>query len=256
MGEVLLFDPAWEPALRAAGLRSAGDLLALGDPRECRRHVGFVRLEAEGRSFALHLKRYRYDGWRASRGLLGRGTLWGVPPEIREFHALRTLRASGVPAVRPVAACATWVRGRLGAQALLTEAVQDAPDLAARLHDPADALRGDRRLRRALARALGDALRRMHDLGFVHRDCHARNVLVRVEGDGVRLWFLDCRRGGVRGRGGPLDDLASLDRDLRGLLTRGERRTALAAWLRGEDAGDVVRRIARRRERLPAPRVP
>jgi Ser/Thr protein kinase RdoA (MazF antagonist) len=95
----------------------------------------------------------------------------------------------------------------------------------------------------------------MHGIPFVHRDCYARNVLVRHEGEEVDIWWLDCRRGGARGRGGPLGDLATLDRDLRGRLTRGERRAALAAYLDGGDAREFVRRLAVRRDRLPPPRL-
>ena len=255
MTELLLLDPERASALRAAGLRTAADLLALGDRAENRRFVGFVELPVGEGPTRHHLKRYRYAGWRASRGLLGRGTLWGTPPEIGEFRALETLRRHGVPAVRPVAACAVWRGRRLVAHALLTEAVDDARDLAARLRDPDDPLLRSFRARRRLAQALGTALRAMHALPFVHRDCHARNVLVRARGDDVALWFLDCRRGGARGRTGPLDDLATLDRDVRGRLTRGERRAALAAYLGGGEAKDLVRRLAVRRDALPPPRI-
>ncbi|MDA1195185.1 MAG: hypothetical protein O2894_08360, partial [Planctomycetota bacterium] len=99
MQDVLLFDPELEPWLRAAGVVAPADLLALGDPLEPRRFVGFVTLPGPDGPRAFHVKRYRYEGWRASRGLLGRGTLWGMPPELREFAALRALRAGGIGAV-------------------------------------------------------------------------------------------------------------------------------------------------------------
>lgn len=251
---MLILDPERATALRAAGLRTAHDLLRLGDAGEPRRFVGFVDLPIADGPTRYHLKRYRYAGWREARGLLGRGTLWGMPPEIREYRALARLRTGSVPAVRPVAACAIWEGRRLAAHALLTEAIGEASDLDARLRDPRDPLTRSFAARRDLAVRLGQALRKMHALPFVHRDCHARNVLVRVDGARTSLWFLDCRRGGARARGGALGDLATLDRDLRGRLTRGERRAALAAYLDGRDAKDLVRRLAARRDALPPPR--
>jgi tRNA A-37 threonylcarbamoyl transferase component Bud32 len=270
MAETLLLDPTLDAALRAAGVRSAHDLLALGDPNEPRRFVGFVELPVEGTAGRFHLKRYRYAGWRESRGLLGRGTLWGMPPEINEYRVLSLFRSAGVAAVRPVAACALRRGGRLVAHALLTEAVADARDLDARLHDPDDPVGASRQLRRAVAVALGSELGRLHLSALVHRDCHARNVLVLREDGGVRVLFLDCRRGGrARREKHVFLDLATLDRDLQGVLTRGERRKALAAYLDAFPsvgatpllgakaiAKRVVPLVAAIRERLPPPRRP
>lgn len=262
MAETLLLDPTLDAALRAAGVRSAQDLLALGDPNEPRRFVGFVELPVEGTAGRFHLKRYRYATWRESRGLLGRGTLWGTPPEINEYRVLSLMRRAGVSAVRPVAAAAMRDGGRLVAHALLTEVVPEARDLAARLADPADPVCASPRLRRAVAVALGAELARMHRAPLVHRDCHARNVLVALEDAGVRVTFLDCRRGGrVRKANDVLRDLATLDRDLQSVLTRGERREALGAYLRagaGKQgaAKAVVEKIAAIRETLPPPRRP
>jgi len=256
MAELFLLDPALADAVRAAGIGGAEDLLRLGDPGETRRFVGFVDLAVAGTAGRFHLKRYRYRGWRESRGLLGRGTLWGTPPEINEYRVLASLREAGVSAVRPVAACSLRHRARLVAHALLTEVLEGAVDLAARLRAPDDPLAVSRTLRRAAATALGTELARMHAAGLVHRDCHARNVLVTLAGDDPAITFLDCRRGGrARRARDRLIDVATLDRDLRGVLTRGERRTALAAYLGpGRDAKAAVARLAGIRETLPPPR--
>jgi len=255
VGDTLLLDPAFEADLGAAGIGAAEGLFALGGDPALHRFGEFVELPIDGEARRFYLKRYHYAGWSAARGLLGRGTLWGVPPEINEFRALTWLRAHDLPAVRPVAAAARTRGGRLVAHALLTEAVPRARDLAARLRSADDPLRASHRLRREVARSIGDALGRMHRLGFVHRDCHARNILVRVADDGPRIWFLDCRRGGIGGRKGPVFDLATLDLDLRGRLSRGERRHALEAYLAGRDeAKALVRRIADVQAALPPPR--
>lgn len=256
MADPFHVDPALAEGLARVGVANARDLLVLGDAPDAHRVARFVSLDVPGTTGRFYLKRYTYRGWRTARGLIGRGTLWGTPPEINEFHALRWLRAHGVPAVRPVAAAARRTGGRLAAHALLTEAVPGVVDLDRRLHTPGDALRASRTARRDVAAAIGETLARMHALGFVHRDCHARNILVSMETETPRIWLCDCRRGGVGGRRrGPAYDLACLDRDLRGVMTRGERRRALAAYLgpRG-DAKETVRRIARIREGLTSPR--
>lgn len=271
MRESLLLDPELTQALRAAGVRTPGDLLSLAGTGAEHRVTTFVDLPVEGTTGRFYLKRYHYPGWRTSKGLLGRGTLWGRAPEIQEYLALRRLRACGVPAVRPVAAAARWRHGRLLGHALLTEAVPDTQALDVRLHTRGDLLRESPARRRSLVQSIGRAMRWMHDAGFQHRDCHARNVIVRVrrEGDDVDLWWLDCRRArfpqGLHriGTGAPLRmrmllDVATLDRDLQGALTRTERRRGLEAYLGGDraKAKDVVRRIAALRDRLPPPRRP
>jgi aminoglycoside/choline kinase family phosphotransferase len=39
---------------------------------------------------------------------------------------------------------------------------------------------------------------RMHDLGFIHRDLHLRNLVWRREASGPRVLFYDAWRGGAR----------------------------------------------------------
>ena len=232
---------------------TAEALMSLGDAAEPRRFVGFVAI-GDGR---FHLKRYRYATWGESLGLLGRGTFWGTAPELAEFEALQTLHEHGVPAVRPVAACAITQHGRLVAHALLTEAAPAAAvDLETRLRDPADPLHQDRGRRRALMRRLGQTLARMHAIPFAHRDLRARNILVAWEdGANPALWLLDCRKGGAGRSDERESDLASLDRDLRGRIPAGDRMTALRAYLAaGGDPKALVARIARARADVPAPR--
>lgn len=229
----------------------------MGPASEPRRYVGFVDVGPGADAARFHLKRYRYATWRESLGLIGRGTFWGTPPEIREFRALRALRGAGIPAVAPAAAAAITRFGRLVAHGLLTHAAPaDARSLEARLRDPADPLLREAPIRRALCRALGDILRRMHALPFAHRDLRARNVLVAPGAGGIpRLWLLDCRRGGPGGFRDAVADLASLDRDLLGRVSRGDRMAALRAYLGPDgDPGPLVARIATYRASVSPPR--
>jgi hypothetical protein len=252
MGVRVLLDPRLAPALNAAGLASASRLFGLGGDPAARRFVGTVDLPVEGTLGRFHVKRYRYDGWGTSKGLLGRGTLWGKAPEVAEFRALQWLREHGVAAVRPVAAASEARGGRLVAHALMTELVPGAVDVAKRLATPGDPLRDDPRVRRRFAELAGRLLHRMHAEGFVHRDCFARNVLVRVDDDDVRLWLCDCRRGGPPSwRTGPWHDLAALDGDLKGRMPRTDRLRALEAYLdEGADPSLAVKKVAALREKV------
>jgi tRNA A-37 threonylcarbamoyl transferase component Bud32 len=252
VGVRVLLDPSLAPALAAAGWASADALFRLGGDPEAASCVAAVDAPIEGTVGRFHVKRYRYAGWGESKGLLGRGTLWGRAPEVAEFKALQWLREHGIPAVRPVAAASRSRRGRLVAHALVTEHVPGAVDLATRLRTPGDPVLVDRAVRARLALLLGRTIHRMHSEGFVHRDAFARNVLVRVEDGEPRIWLLDCRRGGPPSwRHGPFVDLAALDSGLRGSLPRADRLRALCAYLdAAEDPGYAVKKIARLRERV------
>jgi len=254
MSDRVVLAPDLAPALSAAGLASAEALLTLGDAdAEAPHVVAEVALDVPGTIGRFHLKRYHYAGWGRSKGLVGRGTLWGRAPEVNEFRALTRLHEIGVPAVRPVAAAARTRGGRLVAHALLTEHVPDATDLAHRLRAADDPVGRDPATRRRVLTWIGRHLARMHAEGFVHGDCHARNILVRTEEDEeVHVWFLDCRRGGnATPRRGPFHDLATLDADLKGLVPVADRLRALRAWLpEDEPSRKHHARVARRRERL------
>lgn len=247
----VLLDPVLAPALAAAGLASADDLFTLGGDVESSHVVTEVVLDVEGTIGRFHLKRYHYASWRKARGLVGRGTLWGTAPEVNEFRALAWLRRHSIPAVRPVAAASRTRFGRLVTHALLTEHVPDAVDLARRLRTPGDPVREKTSIRRRVLVRIATHLTRMHAGGFVHRDGHARNILVRVNDD-VQVFFLDCRRGGPGSwRRPPLYDLATLDRDLCDLVPATDRLRALCAW-QGTDSPSrrLHALVLRRRERL------
>ncbi len=192
--------PDLRGALTTAGLDTAEALVALAvgpRPHSVRR---IVERPIDGTCGRFYLKAYAYPRWHESLGLAARGTLWGRAPCVTEFHALTWLRAHDLPAVRPIAAASIARRGRLLAHAILTEWVDDAPDLATWAMCGADDPFATEPQRSALARALGGIVGRMHAAGFHHRDLFPRNVLARPRGiDDPSLWLLDCRRGGVGG---------------------------------------------------------
>lgn len=246
MGDRLRMDTALAPALHAAGIGSAAALLALGGDPDARHVVRMLDLPVEGTVGRFHLKRYAYDGWGRSKGLLGRGTLWGSAPCVNEFRRLAEMREHQVPAVRPVAAAARTSGGRLVAHALLTEHVPGTRDLQQRLLDPSDPVRIDRHVRRRVAELIGRSVHQMHAFGLVHRDLYPRNILVRVDEDGPRIWLCDCRRAGPPSwRSGAWNDLATLDTDWRGRFPRGDRLRTLQTYLRpDDDLGEAVKKIA------------
>ena len=253
MTDRVLLAPDLAPALSAAGLASADALLSLGEaPYDASHVLEIVELEVPGTVGRFHLKRYHYPSWSRARGLLGRGTLWGRAPEVNEFKALSRLREIGVPAARPVAAASRTRRGRLVGHALLTEHVPGAIDLARRLRTPGDLVRDETAVRRRTLAAIAAHLARMHAEAFVHGDCHARNLLVRLDVDEPHVVFLDCRRGGSPSpRRSPLTDLATLDGDLAGLVPAADRLRALRVWLpEGDPSRKTHARIARCRARL------
>ena len=256
MGVRLLFDKLLAPALASAGLRSADALFRLGGDPELTSLVTVVDVPVDGTVGRFHLKRYRYADWAHSKGLLGRGTLWGTAPELLEFRNLEFLRQKGVSAVRPVAAAAETVSGRLVRHALLTEHVPDTIDLAQRLATPGDPVRDDPATRRRVAELLGRLVHRMHMEAFTHRDLHARNVLVRVHEDGPAVWTCDCRRGGPPSlRWKYIDDLATLDVDLEAAWPRDDRLAVFQAYAgQGEDAEAWAHAVSARAARHRADR--
>ena len=136
-----ILDEALAPSLHAAGLTSVDKFLALGGPAGAPSVVTAIDLPVEGTVGRFHLKRYAYEGWGRSKGLLGRGTLWGTAPEVNEFRVLQWMRENQVPAVRPVAAAARTSGGRLVAHALSQAAPALAKAIALKISTPPPWLR-------------------------------------------------------------------------------------------------------------------
>ena len=255
MGARLVLDKKLAPAIAAAGIRSAAAILALGGDPEATSLVAIVDLPVEGTTGRFHVKRYRYPTWAKSKGLIGRGTFYGMAPEVKEFKNLEFLRDKLVPAVRPIAATSVTKGVCLVAHALLTEHIVDAVDLATRLSTPGDPVRDDPLVRRRTAELRGRNVHRMHSEAFCHRDLFARNVLVRVTEGDVALWFCDCRRGGPPSfRWNYEDDIATLDSDLVDRLPRRDRLRALRAYAgAGVDLRPFIADVDGRRAKRAGP---
>ena len=159
----------------------------------------------------------------------------GAPGE-REWRVARRAESRGVPVIRGLA---VGVRqGRPLRAAFLTEAVDGAFNLADAW--PARASGGQTSQRRTVGRALIEAVAALlataHERGFVHRDGHPRNILVRFNSEGTPLArYVDVHasrlaRRPPRGRR-LLRSLAQLDHSLARDATRSERLRFLRSYL-------------------------
>ena len=209
-------DPELRDALKQSGVRSAQDLLDLAQPNDSHNVGTRIQLDVEGTNGRFYLKAYRYPDWRKSKGLIGRGSLWGKAPCVREFQNLAWLRSRRVRVPRPVAAASIARRGRLAAHALLTEWVDDAPNLVMRIEDDRDPLRADEASWAAVLRDVGATAGLLHRIGFLHGDLFARNVLVHEH---PWIYVLDCRRGRRRaGERAMTKEYRGLRADLQGRI--------------------------------------
>jgi 3-deoxy-D-manno-octulosonic acid kinase len=233
----LLFDRAHARALvelRLADPRARRELFA----RAPRRGRGAAPSVSAGPELSLVLRRYRHGGLLG--GLLGPLYL-GPQRALAELAVTAAAERSGAP-VPHVLCLVVWrVAGPLWSALIGTQEIAAGRDLAATLAD----LHGSRE-RVQLARAVGAALRRLHDAGVDHRDLQLRNVLV-AGGSLERIVVVDLDRARMLG-GIPLASRArarNLGRLVRSAVKLGaplsgsgrrELAALLAAYTRGERA--------------------
>lgn len=251
--------PGW-PRLRAGGRiatvnpKLAGEVEAAGllEPSRLERSIaaargatgrgptGQVELpDAEPRSW-LVLRPVRRGGLPAR--LLG-ANLLGPRRPFREICAHAALHAVGAPVPEPALAVAWRQRGPFWRAVVGTLRIEDARDGLSFLRSAPDPVR----LRRALETA-GAVLRRFHDLGGVHADLHAKNLLVREAGDALEVLVIDLDRAELRPHVAAPERMAELMRLYRSLRKRrvlatvGER--GCARFFRAYVAGDRALRAA------------
>jgi len=210
-----------------------------------------VRLDFAGR-YGIG-KRARHGG------LLGRllgGSYWGTGRALRPIALARRLRRAGVPTPDVLAAGWRRVAGPLHAHALVTEAVPGAVNLQEALLDA----RPGAKLQ-ALCRASAEAVRAMHDAGFVHADLNLSNLVLEDVAGSLRAHVVDLDRGRFVSVLSDGDRLRNLSR----LLRSHEKWVAGTAPLRPRDVvaflerycrgdraliRDLLGRLARHRSRL------
>ncbi len=237
----LVLTEAGRAACEALGIRSAADLLAVAGGRVVSRSRTRSTVALETPGGTVYLKRYEYPTARhVLRGLL-RGTFLGRSRVRRERENLARLRALGWGTAEPLAWGEARRLGFLRGAALLTRAIEGVERLDAAMARLGAAGAAGASERRGLARALGTAVRRLHDAGYVDGDMHPRNVLVRAVAsresrvasrEFVKLdspaGRMPWTRWGLRA--GIVADLAALDTVAARLLPRTDRLRFLLAY--------------------------
>lgn len=137
----------------------------------------------------FYLKHYRLADWRARLQNAVRPCR-----ALREWTAARHVTNAGIRTFETVAVGRTFEGKRVGDSFLLTRAIENTEPLhdffEERLRTLPAAQQG--RLRRAIARQLGELVARLHARGLLHRDLHAGNILLQIgPDDEVELWLID-----------------------------------------------------------------
>jgi tRNA A-37 threonylcarbamoyl transferase component Bud32 len=145
---------------------------------------GIVRFELVGRQAV---------GKRSLRGgflgpMLG-GLFWGAERAVRPIELAHNLRQAGVPTPEVLAAGWRSLFGPLHTHALITEAIPGGMNLLEELRSrPSSTDTG-------LLSAAAEAIRRMHDAGFLHADLNLSNLVVEHRPSELRVHIIDLDRG-------------------------------------------------------------
>jgi tRNA A-37 threonylcarbamoyl transferase component Bud32 len=192
-------------------------------------------------------------------GMAGRilgGIYWGTRRAERLIDLARRLHLAGVPTPEVLAAGWRRVAGPLHVIALVTEAVPGAVNAQEALLGACPAAGP-----RAVCRASADAVRAMHDAGFVHADLNLSNLVLEEAPGGLRAHVVDLDRGRFVSRLTRQARLRNLSRLLRSHekwvaerspLHRRDGIAFLERYCRGDRAmaRDLLDRLGRFRSRL------
>ena len=237
---------SYRERLTRAGLVSFDDWMQVARERErpAGRQETFTvfTLDVDD-GFRVYLKRFRPS--RPSAWFIVRRSR-----QRREAESAQILARLGVPTAEVVAAGEQRTCGCVSEAFVATKEITDArplPEVLQTLETRADRL--------ALVGNLAAIVRRMHDGDYVDHDLYFRNVLVRGAAAGrCELYIIDSPRGGRPWcclRRKKLRDLATLNRDARGVVSRTDRVRFIMTYLGKDrlDRGDrdLCRRIDTRK---------
>jgi hypothetical protein len=193
--EHIRIDPAYRERLRACGLADVAGVLARIEGRVTAwsRTTETLHVPGPHGQPGFFIKRHYFARWGNRLRSALRGTFFGAHRGLAEYRALNTMRALGVPAVRPVAYGSRRVLHFLTACFLITEETPEAQNLTTFALDVVAGRRCLSRTDRCLVvRTLAEQLAALHATGFWHGNLFWRNVLLRY-GPGGRpeFFFLD-----------------------------------------------------------------
>ena len=143
-----------------------------------------IRYSKDGKPVA-YLKLFRLSGGLDAARFLARAA-----KSTHEYEMLVALAVNEIAVPRPLGAFERKEGGRLVESGLLTGALPDGVAGDEALRDERDPA-----VRRNLLRRMGETIRRLTEIRFVHRDLHAGNFHVATRADGGRdLFLLDVHR--------------------------------------------------------------
>jgi hypothetical protein len=133
------------------------------------------------------VRRYRHGG--ALRYLTGDIFATWPPRPFKELAITEEARRRGVPTVEILAAGIDRVWGPLYRGWLVTRELEGARDLWTVLQAGSCA-------KAALLRQVARAIHRMHRQGIYHGDLNLKNILLRREGDALKIYIIDFDKAG------------------------------------------------------------
>jgi tRNA A-37 threonylcarbamoyl transferase component Bud32 len=185
-------NPRYRDFLQRHGVHSADGFLGLPGMVICGhpdRHVARVRIGNGNDSVSAFIKREHRILWRNRLANVWAG-FGPISQSRREARQLGALRCAGV-------GCPEWIAAGeddQGRAFVLVRELTDARELCEFLRSEEGRLPTERR---RLARALGEALAQMHEMGFDHPDLYCKHVLYDAAQGAVHIvdWQRSRRRG-------------------------------------------------------------
>ena len=156
-----------------------------------------------------------------------------------EWTGLTAMNKVGIPIPEIVSFGEDRRFGRLIGGYIITQELESAMDLAMFAQNVWDEMQPlEKKVVLSEIRSkLFDLVKRAHDNNLFHRDLTWKNILVRKESDGYRLWFIDCPRFKSRRIGSSylqMVDLSCLTKMALEMLTITERYRSLLIFFDGD----------------------
>jgi hypothetical protein len=218
--QMITIDPRWPELARSLGLEGYQSIIDCQKNPVSQTSITRVhRLNPDPKMWrgGIYLKKIIADGWyryflRPAKAYL-------------EAANYRQMRKIGTPVPEVLAIGQRRFLGGLIDAFLITAGIENAVTLEEYAHEkplaPTQEIRD-------ISSQLAQIVRTMHQANFFHIDLQWRNILVQRNVEGIKLFLIDCPRGGhrlfyLRRRNGIMHDLAGLEK-LAGLYLTSRQR--------------------------------